>query len=344
MNKRSWMRWLHSSSDNRQSKIQNPKSAGVLAILVLLVGIAEAQQSAKAYRVGVIQPGGPFNAVVEGLRDGLKELGYEDGKQIRLEIRETRGELSAVKEAAKDFEQHKVNLIYAVATSIAIAVKESTSDTPIVFAVAGDPIRSGLIQSFAKPGGRLTGVYYLTSDLTPKRLEILKEILPKLRKVMTFYSPNNPVSSEAAKLGREAARQMKIQFIERHVNSIDELRQILQKMKIGEVDAYFLVSDAMITSQAQTIVQMALAKKLPTMLQEQSLVAAGGLASYGQNFHEVGRMSAKYVQKVLTGSHPQDLRVETADKFEMAINLKTAKQIGLTIPPNVLARADKVIK
>ena len=347
MNKRSWMRWLHSSSDNRQSKIQNLKWAEFLAILVLLVGcagIAEAQQSAKTYRVGVIQPGGPFTAVVEGLRDGLTELGYEDGKQIRLEIRETRGDLSAAKEAAKAFQQDKMNLLYTVATSVVVAAKESTSNIPIIFAVAGDPIRSGLIQSFAKPGGRLTGVYYLTGDLTPKRLEILKEILPKLRKVVTFYNPNNPSSAEAAKLGREAARQMKIQFIERHVNSIDELRQILQNIKIGEVDAYFLVSDAMITSQAQTIVQMALAKKLPTMVQEQSLVAAGGLASYGQNFHEVGRMSAKYVQKVLTGSHPQDLRVETADKFEMAVNLKTAKQIGVTIPPEVLARADKVIR
>jgi putative tryptophan/tyrosine transport system substrate-binding protein len=172
----------------------------------------------------------------------------------------------------------------------------------------------------------------------------LKEILPKLRKVVTFYNPDNSVAADAAKLGREAARQMKIQFIERHVKSVDELRQGFQNIKTGEADAYFFVSDAMITSQAQTIVQMALAKKLPTMLQEQSLVVAGGLASYGQNFHEVGRMSAKYVQKILTGAHPQDLRVETADRFEMALNLKTAKQIGVTIPPEVLARADKVIR
>ena len=190
----------------------------------------------------------------------------------------------------------------------------------------------------------MTGAYYLASDLTPKRLEILKEILPKLRKVVTFYNPNNPVPNEAAQLGREAARQMKIQFIERHATSIDELRQDLQNIKPGEVDAYFYVSDAWITTQAQIIIQASLAKKLPTMFQEQSLVAAGGLASYGQNYHEIGRISAKLVQKVLTGTHPQDLRVETADKFEMAINLKTAKQIGLTIPPNVLARADKVIK
>jgi putative tryptophan/tyrosine transport system substrate-binding protein len=228
--------------------------------------------------------------------------------------------------------------------SVVRATKESTSAVPVVFVVGADPIRSELIQNFAKPGGRLTGVYYLASDLTPKRLEILKEILPKVRKVVTFYNPKNSVSTEAATLGREAARQMKIQFIERHATSVDELREGLQNIKPGEADAYFYVSDAWITSQAQIIIQASLAKKLPTMFQEQSLVAAGGLASYGQNYHEIGRMSAKLVQKVLTGARPQDLRVETGDKFEMAINLKTAKQISLTIPPNVLARADKVIK
>jgi putative tryptophan/tyrosine transport system substrate-binding protein len=328
----------------RFNRIRKPSLAIALIGLFLALSLSAQAQQPKTYRIGVIQSAAPFSAVVEGLRNGLKELGYEDGKQVRLEIRDTKGDLNAVKEAAQTFERDKVNLIYVVGTSAAVAVKESTSDTPIVFAVAGDPTNNGLIQSFAKPGGRLTGVYYLTVDLTPKRLEILKEILPKLRRVLAFYNPKNPISIEAAKLGRDAAQQMNIQFIERQVTSVDELRSVLQKLKPGETDAYFYVSDAMIMDNVQTIIQTTLEKKLPTMFTEQSLVAAGGLASYGQNFREVGRMSAKYVQKVLTGTRPQDLRVETADKFEMAINLKTAKQIGLTIPPNVLARADKVIR
>jgi putative tryptophan/tyrosine transport system substrate-binding protein len=328
----------------RFNKIRTPSFAIALIGLLLTLSLPAQAQQPKPYRVGVIQPAAPFSAIVEGLRDGLKKLGYEDGKQVRLEIRDTKGDVNAVKEAAKTFERDKVNLIYVVAVSAAVAVKESTSDIPIVFAVGGDPSRSGLIQSFAKPGGRLTGVYYLTVDLTPKRLEVLKEILPKLRRVLAFYNPKNPISIEAAELGRQAAQQMKIQFVERHATSVDELNEGLQKLKVGEADAYFFVSDAMITSHAQNIIEAALAKKLPTMCQEQGLVAAGGLASYGQNFYEIGRMSAKYVQKVLAGTHPQDLRVETADKFEMAINLKTANQIGLTIPPTVLARADKVIR
>ena len=314
-----------------------------LTILLLTVSLAEAQQG-KIYRLGVVHQGGQFQAVVDGLRDGLKELGYEEGKQIQLDIRDAKGDLGVVKEAAKAFEREKANLIYAVTTTMVTAVKESTVNVPIVFAVATDPVSSGLIQSFVKPGGRLTGVYYLTTDLTAKRLEILKEILPKLSRVVTFYNPNNPAPREAAKLGREAARQMKIQFTERHAASVEELRQGLRALKARETDAFFYISDGIVASQAQLVIDTAAAIKLPTMFQEQSIVAQGGLASYGQNFHEIGRLSAKYVQKVMTGSQPRDLRVETADKFEMAINLKTAKQIGLTISPNVLARADKVIK
>jgi putative ABC transport system substrate-binding protein len=333
-------------SNNLKSKIQNLKWGRFLTTLILLVGcvvMAEAQQ-AKVYRVGVIHQGGPYRAVVDGLRDGLRELGYEDGKQILLEIRDTKSDLKLVEEAAKTFERERVNLIYAVATSVATAVKNVTLQIPIVFSVGSDPVASGLVQSFGKPGERLTGVQYSTTDLTGKRLEILKEILPKLSRVVTFYNPNNRSAIEAAALAREAARQFRVQLVERHATSVEELRQALQALKAKEVDAYFYISDAMMTSQAQLVIDMATSKKLPTMFPEQGFVAMGGLASYGQNFYEIGRLSAKYVQKIMTGAQPQDLRVETVDKFELVMNLKTAKQIGLTIPPNVLARADRVIK
>jgi len=315
----------------------------ICAVLLTLSFSAEAQQ-AKVYRVGVIHQGGPYVAVVDGLRDGLRQLGYEEGKQIALEIRDTKSDPKLVEEAAKTFERQKINLIYAVTTAVATVVKDATSQIPIVFSVGSDPVGSGLVQSFAKPEGRLTGVQYSTTDLTGKRLEILKEIIPKLTRVVTFYNPNNPMATEAAALAREAARQLRVQLVERHASSVEELRQRLGAFKAGEADAYFYISDGMVTSQAQLVIDMAMSKKLPTMFSEQSLVAMGGLASYGQNFYEIGRLSARYVQKVMTGAQPGDLRVEVVDKFELAINLKTAKQIGLTIPPNVLARADKVIK
>jgi putative tryptophan/tyrosine transport system substrate-binding protein len=315
----------------------------LLAVLLPAVFLVEAQQ-AKVYRVGVIHQGGPYGAVVDGLRDGLKQSGYEEGKHIVLEIRDTKSDPRLVEEAAKTFEREKINLIYAVATSVVSPVKNVTSQIPIVFSVGSDPVASGLVQSFGRPGGRLTGIQYSTTDLTGKRLEILKEILPKLSRVVTFYNPNNPMATEAAALAREAARQFRVQLVERHATSVEELRQALQALKAKEVDAYFYISDAMMTSQAQLVIDMATSKKLLTMFPEQGFVAMGGLASYGQNFYEISRLSAKYVQKIMTGAQPQDLRVETVDKFELIMNLKTAKQIGLTIPPNVLARADRVIK
>jgi putative ABC transport system substrate-binding protein len=175
-------------------------------------------------------------------------------------------------------------------------------------------------------------------------LEILKEILPKLRRVVIFYDPGNRAAKEAANFGREEAKRLGLNFVERHVISVEELRGALRALQIGEADAYFYSADSRVVSQAQLIIDTAKAKKLPTMFHEGSLAAQGGLASYGLNYHEVGRMSAKYVHRVLSGTPPRDLPIETVHKLELVINLKTAKAIGLTIPPNVLARADRVIK
>ncbi|HEX2929001.1 MAG TPA: ABC transporter substrate-binding protein, partial [Candidatus Binatia bacterium] len=265
-------------------------------------------------------------------------------KQFLLNVRDSKGDLKAVEEAAKVFEKDRVNLIFAVTTSAVAPVKQVTSQIPIVFAVGSDPVASGLVQSFAKPGGRLTGVQYSTTDLTGKRLEILKEMLPKLTRVVIIYNPGNRSAVEAAALTRQTGQQFGVQVVERQATSVEELRQRIGALKAKEADAFFHISDAMVMSQAQLVIDAANSKKLPSMFSERGLVVMGGLASYGQNFHEVGRLSAKYVQKIMTGAQPNDLRVEIVDKLELFINLKTAKQIGLTIPPNVLARADKVIK
>jgi putative ABC transport system substrate-binding protein len=315
------------------------------AMLLALCPSADAQQ--KVYRIGVLFPGGPLSQTIDGLRDGLKELGLEEGKQFNLIVRDTRGDAKAAADAARTFEQEKVNLIYAIASSVIGAAKKATQNVPIVFSIGSDPVALGLVNDFAKPGERLTGVHYLVKDLTAKRLEILKEILPKINRVVAFFDPANPASpvpAEGAALAREEAKRLGLKFIERHVSSSEELRKGLQGLKVGEADAFFYIPDAMVIGQAQLIIDTAKAKKLPTMFHEQSLVAKGGLASYGQNYYELGWLSAKYVQKVLNGTHPKDLKIETVENVELAINLKTAKELGLTIPPNVLARAKKVIK
>ena len=316
----------------------------VLGALLFTFSFPVDAQQTKPARIGVLLQGGAGYEAIDGLRQGLRELGYEEGKQFTLDIRDSKGDLKAAEEAARNLEREKVKLIYAFASSVVTATKKATTEVPIVFNVGSDPVAAGLVESFAKPGGRLTGVHFLVKDLTGKRLEILKEILPKIRSVLTIYSPENKVAKESAQLAREEAKRLGLKFIERHVSSVEELRSALKALKAGEADAFFYTPDAMVGSQSQLIIDTANAKKLATMFQEGGLVAKGGLASYGQSYYELGRLSAKYVQKILSGAQPRDLRIETVEDVELVINLKTAKELGLTIPPQMLARAKKVIK
>ena len=317
----------------------------VVVVLLAVAVIAEAQQP-KVYRVGVLLPSALGSEIVDGLRAGLKELGLEQGKQFVLEIRDTKGDLKAAEEAARNLEQEKVDLIFTTRTSVTIAAKRATTDIPIVFSAGTDPVVLGLVESFAKPGGRLTGVYEPGTDITAKRLEILREIVPKLRRVLAFYDPRNHVASESARLAREEiARLRGVEFVERHFASVKELQASIRAVRAGEVDAFFQLSDSMVNNQAQLIIDTARDKRLPTMFLDQNSVVQGGLASYAVSFHELGRLAAKYVQRILLARvKPKDLPVQGVDKIDLVINLKTAKQIGLTIPPNVLARADRVIK
>ena len=316
----------------------------VWSFTVIYCAAAQPAQQSKVPRIGVILPGGPLYGTIEGLRYGLNELGLQEGKQFTLVIRDTKGDLKIAEEAARDFEREKVNLLYVMASTVIAAAKAATVNTPIVFCIGSDPVTLGLVNEFATPGGRLTGVHYPVKDLTAKRLEILKEMLPKIGRVLTIYDPKNQTAVDGAALAREEAKRLGLKLIERHVNSVDELRKALQEIKTKEADAFFYLADALVVGQSQLIIDTAKAKKLPTMLQDQSLVAKGGLASYGQNYFEIGRISAKYVQRVLSGTPPKDLKIETVDSVELAINLQTAKLLGITIPPQVLARAQKVIK
>jgi len=301
-------------------------------------------QDSKAHKIGVILQGGPWYVVVEGLRDGLKDLGLVEAKHFVLEIRDTKGDLKAVEKAAKELEQAKVSLIYTAATSVSLATQKVTERTPIVFVAGTNPVTVKLVESIRAPGGRITGVHVRATDLIGKRLELLREIIPDLRRVVTFYNPNNRSAIEGAKEAREAARILGIELIERKVTSVDELQKALQAFKIGEADAFIAVSDAMIDSQIQSVIDMGMAKKLPTMLYELVAVEQGGLVSYSSDFRDAGHLSAKYVQQVLAGTSPAQLPVEGIDKLKFVINLKTAKQIGLSIPERILLRADKVIE
>ncbi len=240
--------------------------------------LAAEAQPARVYRVGVILQGGAYSGAVDGLRKGLAELGLEEGKQFILHVREGRGDLKVVEQAAGVLEREKVDLIYSVGTSVTLAVKRATKTVPIVFYAGADPVSFGLVESFRKPGGRLTGVYSgFSTDLTAKRLELLKEMVPRFRRIVMFYNPDNPVAERGMEAARDAARQLRVELVEHRVASVEELRAGLRALRAGEADAYCNSPDGMVTSQTAVVIDTARAKKLPTMFSEQDSVVKGGL-------------------------------------------------------------------
>jgi putative tryptophan/tyrosine transport system substrate-binding protein len=229
-------------------------------------------------------------------------------------------------------------------TSVTVAARRATRDVPVVFAAGADPVQFGLIDSFARPGGRLTGVHFLTADLSEKRIELTREILPNARRVITFYNPANPAAKSANDSARKTAELVGIEWIERHVSSPEEVRERLREIRPADADAYFFVSDSMVIAQDQIIVDAMRDLRIPTVAYELDLVSRGALAGYGLNYREVGRLMATYVSRILAGTHSGDLPVQTITRIVLAINLKTAKALGITVPPTLLARADEVIE
>jgi len=298
------------------------------------------------YRVGVIlsEEVPRFISTVAGLKDGLRELGLEEGKHVVFHVREVKDDLNSIEAAAKRLEDEKVDLICTIATGTTLAGKRATKSVPMVFYAGTDPVAVGLVESFRKPGGRLTGIHGQIVDFTAKRFELLRDIVPRLRRAVTFYNPHHQSAQQSVMRARDAAQRLGVDLLERRVASVHELRASLRALRPGEADAYFQVTDALVASQTDLIIQTAMAKRLPTMVQDKEAVARGALASYGINYYIVGQLLAKSVHRVLFGANPGDLPVEQVDRLQFVINLKTAKAIGLTIPQPVLARADDVIQ
>lgn len=305
---------------------------------------AAGARTEKPYQIGAILHGGAYWAAIDGLREGLRSAGLAEGKHWVLDVRETKGDLNAVEEAARDLVRARVDLVYTVAGSVTQRAARATGNLPVVFAVGSDPVALGLVQSLNRPGTPLTGIHFLLTDVTAKRLQLLKEIVPTARRVVTFYDPANQGAGAAARLAREAAASLELTLVERHVSSVEDLQRGVQALEPGEVDAYFFTSDAMVASQAKFIIAAAREKRLATMFHEQSLVAEGALASYGLSYREVGRMAARHVLRVRAGARPHDLPVERVDRLEFVINLDTARTLGQTVPPTLLMRADAVIE
>ena len=318
------------------------------AMLFALCSSVEAQQVEKIPRIGFLFEGDPSesSARIEAFRQGLRELGYVEGKNIVIEERSSGEKPDSLSNRAAELVGLKVAAIVTMGTSATQAAKNATGTIPIVMTFVSDPVGFGFVASLAHPGGNITGLTNLGPDLSGKRLELLKEVLPQTSRVTILLSPGNPLHAFLLKEMQvpAAALDIKLLSLELRGRSPKQVEEAFVTLKNGHPDALMVLPTPSTSLSMKRIVDLAVKNRLPTTYHWKEYVEAGGLMYYGANLPDMYRRAAIYVDKILKGAKPGELPVEQPKKFEFIINLKAAKQIGLTIPPNVLARADKVIR
>jgi len=308
----------------------------------------EAQQPAKIPRIGLLRPTRSDHAgsrtLIEAFRQGLRELGYVEGQNIRLEIRWADGNRDRLPQLAGELVRLKVDVIVSGGNTATDAAKRASNTIPIVMTQVADPERDGFVASLARPGGNITGLTHMNTELAGKRLELLKESVPRTSRVAVLWNPANPSQAFNFKELETAAKALAVTVQSLQVRTPDDFDSAFNAAVKGRIGGIFVSSDGMINSYRKDVVNRVTKNRLPAMYTEPEWVDAGGLMVYGPSNADLYRRAATYVDKILKGAKPADLPVERPIKFELIINLKAAKQIGLTIPPNVLARADKVIR
>jgi putative ABC transport system substrate-binding protein len=329
----------------------NRHHATVFLLISFIVGsihFAEAQQPvSKIRRVGFLGSVSPHasgdRSRVEGLRLGLRQLGYVEGKNILIEYRYADGKIERLPSLAAELVSLKVDILLARGAPAAHAAKNATGTIPIIFGNAADPVGTGLVSSLARLGGNITGLSDFNSGVITKRLELIKEVVPKIFHVAVFLNPANPTNRPQSNEIDAIAPALGVKLLSFEVQGFDDIERAFTAMKKERTGALLVIGGAA-GNFGPRIAEIALENRLPTIWTSSNAVETGGLMSYGTDFADLYRRAATYVDKILKGAKPGDLPVEQPTKFELTINLKTAKQIGLTIPPNVLARADRVIK
>jgi ABC-type uncharacterized transport system substrate-binding protein len=322
----------------------------LIAVVLLAVAvIAEAQQPKKVPRIGYLSnvESTPDSTRAEAIRLALRERGYVDGQDIAFEYRYAEGKQDRLPELAAELVRLKVDIIVAAGPNLTIrTAMNATKTIPIIMVGLGaDPVAAGLIESLARPGGNVTGVTNLSGELGGKRLELLKEAVPKVVRVAVLYDPANPPSViEVKEVLPVTARALGLTIQPWELRAVDDLEKVFAALNKQRPDGLFVAPGPRMTRNAKRIAGFALKSRLPGVYTRKDAVEAGGLMSYGADIADSYRRVAYFVDRILKGAKPADLPVEQPTKFELVINLKTAKQIGLTIPPNVLARADRVIK
>jgi putative ABC transport system substrate-binding protein len=306
---------------------------------------ALAQQARPSTTIGFLGATTPtiWSANVTAFQNRLRELDWIDGRNVSIEYRWAQGRDDRYAEFASEFVQRKVDIIVTAGTTAVIALKKATSAIPIVFAAAGDPVRTGLVSSLSRPGGNVTGLSNLQTDLGGRRLSLLREIQPNVKRVAVLGNVDSPLIALEMEAVKDEGARLGLETFNLHVAKAEEIVPAIQSLK-GVADALYICSDPFLTTHRVRINTLAIAQKLPTVNAFREYVVAGGLLSYGPNFPDLFRRSADYVDKILRGAKPADIPVEQPVKFDLVINNRTATAIGLTIPEQFLIRADEVIE
>jgi putative ABC transport system substrate-binding protein len=355
MNEKSWLRVLISFSGNLKStcteprrSILNLKPAGVVAVALafaLFAAVTSAQQPTKVPRIGFLGLATKPSPLEEAFLQALRDLGYIDGQNVIIEYRWAAGKTDRLPALAEELVRLKVDLIVGGATPVIQALKNATKTIPIVMLIAADPVGTGFVASLARPGGNITGMAGISPELAGKRLELLREVLPKLSRVAFLAHGGDPAHKLFVKEAQEAAERFRMKFHPVVIGGPEEFESAFSAM-IKERAGALVVQPLFIgfLLQGRRIADLAARNRLPTISDVNQFAEEGGLMVYGPDRVALFRRAATYVDKILKGNKPADLPVEQPTKFELVVNLNAAKQIGVTIPPNVLARADKVIK
>jgi ABC-type uncharacterized transport system substrate-binding protein len=329
---------------SRAMKRTTVTSILVAVILLAVAVIAEAQQQGKLPIIGWLGARSASAPARELFRRELRSLGYVEGKNIALEYRYAEGRLDRLPALVDELIHLKVDVLLTPATPAALAAKNATRTVPIVFYTGSDPVALGLVDSLARPGGNITGFTTIEAVLVGKRLELLKETVSKLSRVAALWNPEDPISVQTWKESQLPARDLGLELYSMEVTSVDKFESAFKETTKAGSAALALMGSPFFFSHQKKIVELTTKNRLPAIYGQREFVGSGGLMSYGADEAEPYKRAAIFVDKILKGTKPADIPVEQPTKFELMINLKAAKQIGLTIPPNVLARADRVIK
>ena len=315
-----------------------------LGVAGMICACSPAGAAASIPTVGVLTPGLTYDPVLNGLRKGLEKLGYKEGRTLEFVVEDSKRSLLDFAPRAAKLVEAKPDVLFTVGTATTLAVKRATGTIPIVFTLVGDPVQTGVIAGFASSGNNLTGVSSYAAPLSGKRLELLTEIAPKAKNVLLIVAAEESAARISARFVEEAAKKMGVQLHRRDVAGAGDIIKLLNEKLSEAADAIFLLQSLLVMDHVDAIVKKAKQERLPLIVNEQAVVEKGALASYGGDFRLFGLQAAKLVAKVLKGSKPSDIPIETPDRFVLTINLNTAKAIGLKIPRKVLERADKLVE